>query len=89
MNSQTLPQFWKRYYELPQNVRRRASKAYRIWRQNRDAPGLHFKRVGKSRPVYSIRIGDDYRALGLLYGDAITWFWIGRHAEYERLLKHM
>jgi hypothetical protein len=28
-----------------------------------------------------------YRALGLLKGDTVTWFWIGTHDEYERLLK--
>jgi len=89
MNSQTLPQFWKLYYQLPKNVRHRASKAYRIWRQHPDMPSLHFKRVGRTRPVYSIRIGDYYRALGLLYGDTVTWFWIGDHDEYKRLLKHM
>ncbi len=25
-------------------------------------------------------------ALGLLEADTITWFWIGSHADYERLL---
>jgi hypothetical protein len=89
MNSQTLPQFWKLYYRLPVDVQRRASKTYRIWRQNPETVGLHFKRVGSTRPVYSIRIGDYYRALGLLHGDTVTWFWIGRHDEYERLIKHM
>jgi hypothetical protein len=89
MNSETLPQFWKLFYQLPQDVRRRASKVYRAWQKNPDSPGLHFKRVGNTRPVYSIRIGIYYRALGLLHGDTITWFWIGRHVEYERLLKHM
>jgi hypothetical protein len=89
MNSQTVPQFWELFSQLPQNVRRRASRVYRLWRQNPDAPGLHFKRVGQTRPVYSIRIGDYYRALGLLQGDTITWFWIGGHDEYERLLKQV
>ena len=89
MNSQTLPQFWTLFYQLPQNVRRRTSKAYRIWQQNPGAPSLNFKRVGNTRPVYSVRIGEHYRALGLLHGDTITWFWIGRHDEYERLLKHL
>ena len=89
MNSQALPQFWKLYDRLPKKVRRRASKAYRIWQQNPDAPGLYFKRVGSTRPVYSVRIGDDYRALGLLHGDTVTWFWIGKHDEYKRLLKDM
>jgi len=27
-----------------------------------------------------------YRAVGLLEDDEITWFWIGSHAEYDRLL---
>lgn len=74
MNSQALPQFWNLYYRLPEAVRQRAAKAYRIWLENPDSHGLHFKRVGKTRPVYSVRIGDDYRALGLLYDDCITWF---------------
>lgn len=89
MNSQALPSFWERYRQLPKQVRRRASRAYRLWQQNPNAPGLRFKRVSVTRPVYSVRIGDDYRVLGLLHADTVTWFWIGRHDEYERLLKHM
>ncbi len=89
MNSQTLPQFWKLYRQLPKRVQRRASRAYRLWRQNPEAAGLDFKHVGSTRPVYSIRISDYYRALGLRYGDSITWFWIGSHDEYERLLKRL
>lgn len=87
MKSQTLPQFWKLYYQLPQPVRRQASKAYQMWQQNPNTPGLQFKRVNRIRPLYSVRINDDYRALGLLYGETVTWFWIGNHYEYERLLK--
>jgi hypothetical protein len=50
-------------------------------------PGLHFKRVNRKRPVYSARIGIHYRAVGLLKDDTITWFWIGSHDDYERLLR--
>ncbi len=89
MNSQTLPQFWKQYYKLPQEVRRRAVKAYRLWRDHPNLPGLQFKHVGNRRPVYSVRISDSYRAVGLLQGDTVYWFWIGAHDEYERLLKSM
>jgi hypothetical protein len=88
VKSETLPQFWKLYHRLPEEVQRRASKAYRMWRENPGMPGLQFKRVGHTRPVYSIRIGDQYRALGVLRDDVVTWFWIGTHDEYERLLKH-
>ena len=89
MNSQTQPRFWKLYYQLPKDVRHRANKAYQIWCDNPHSPGLQFKRVGKRKPVYSARIGDSYRALGLLLGDTVYWFWIGKHDEYERLLKSM
>lgn len=88
MKSRALPQFWELYQRLPKRVRRRAGKAYRLWQRDPDMPSLHFKRVGTTRPVYSVRIGDEYRALGLLQDDTVTWFWIGRHDEYERMLKH-
>lgn len=89
MNSLTLPQFWKLYYQLPKTIRLRAVKAYRLWRDNSQMPGLQFKLVGKRRPVYSVRINDSYRALGLLDGDTVYWFWIGTHDEYERIIKSM
>lgn len=89
MNSHTLAKFWEFYYCLPVSVQRKADKAYQIWCENPGSSGLCFKRVGKTRPVYSVRIGDDYRALGLLHGDTVTWFWIGTHDDCMRLLKHM
>jgi len=36
--------------------------------------------------VWSVRIGDGYRALALLEGETLYWYWIGDHDEYERLL---
>jgi hypothetical protein len=30
-----------------------------------------------------------YRALAVKEGDAIIWFWIGSHAEYEKLLAQL
>lgn len=87
MKSQTTPTFWKLYGELPEQVRRRADSAYRLWRLNPYAHGLYFKLVGRNRPIYSVRIGQDYRALGILEHDTIGWFWIGSHDVYERLLK--
>lgn len=89
MKSITTSQFWKRYEALPEEVQRRADRAYKLWQINPHAHGLYFKRVGKQQPVYSVRIGRGHRALGLLEGDAILWFWIGAHNEYEPLLKHL
>jgi hypothetical protein len=30
-----------------------------------------------------------YRAVGVREGGTIIWFWIGPHAEYERLLSRL
>jgi hypothetical protein len=42
--------------------------------------------VSDKEPVYSARVSLGWRALGLLEGDTVTWFWIGSHADYEKLL---
>lgn len=88
MKSRTTSRFWKLYEKLPEDVQRRADRAYRLWRLNPRAHGLYFKRVGHRRPAYSVRIGTRYRALGVVEGDTIIWFWIGKHGDYERLLRN-
>jgi hypothetical protein len=44
------------------------------------------KKVHAVDPIYSVRISRDYRALGVQTADEIVWFWIGSHADYERIL---
>ena len=83
----TTAQFWRFYNALPKEVQRRADSAYELWQITPYAHSLYFKRVGKQQPIYSVRIGLGYRALDILEEDAILWFWIGPHNEYERLLK--
>jgi len=39
--------------------------------------------------VYSVRVTIAYRAVGLLENDNIAWFWIGSHADYDRLLRSL
>ena len=70
-------------------VRRRAREAYRFFELDPRYPSLDFKRVSQRRPVYSVRVTMDYRALGVLNRGDIIWFWIGSHQEYDRLLRHM
>ncbi len=86
MKSRTVPNFWKLYRNLPPDIRRKAYKTYRLWRANPFAGSLQFKRVSRREPIYSIRIGRGYRALGLLEGDTIYWYFIGNHDDYEREL---
>lgn len=87
MKSFTTHQFRQLFASLPHHVQRQARQAYRLFRQNAAYPGLHFKRVHDVPPIYSARVGIGYRAAGVLDGDTITWFWIGSHANYDRLLE--
>ncbi len=66
-----------------------AVRARAIWREDPTHPGLQFKRVHPRQPIYSVRIGLDWRAVGARQGDTIVWFWIGSHAEYDALLKQL
>jgi hypothetical protein len=44
---------------------------------------LHFKKVGR---FWSARVGAHYRAVAVEAPDGLVWFWIGSHADYDRLL---
>jgi hypothetical protein len=39
-----------------------------------------------SEPIYSARINAQYRALGKLERGEITWFWVGSHADYDKMI---
>jgi len=86
VKSHATPRFWTAYQELPVEIRELARKAYALFRNNPGHPSLNFKRVHTHEPVYSVRMARGYRAVGLLEGGEITWFWIGTHAGYDRLL---
>jgi len=87
LNSLITEDFLACFAALPHAVKAQARKAYRLWRQNAAHPSLQFKKVHTREPIYSVRISLGWRVLGLLKGDTIYWFWVGSHAEYERLLK--
>ncbi len=86
MRSRATRRFWEAYRKLPSDVQDLAKKAYRLFRENPMHPSLHFKKVHDSDPIYAARITIAYRALGLVDGDEITWFWVGTHTDYDRLL---
>jgi hypothetical protein len=74
------------FARLPDDVKEHARRAYRLWKANPQHPGLQFKRVSNTEPLYSVRIGRNWRALGLLEQGTMTWLWIGSHADYDHLL---
>ncbi len=74
---------------LPLQIRQSAREAYKFFNLNPNHPSLQFKKVHKTRPIYSVRINVNYRALGEIDGNDIIWFWIGPHTEYEKLLRRI
>ena len=86
MKSRGTPRFWPAYRELPERMQERAREAYKAFRDDPGHPSLQFKKVHDTEPIYSVRVTLGYRALGLLQKDETVWFWIGSHAEYDRLL---
>lgn len=83
MNHHANPKFWAAYHLLPESAQRSADKSFAMLRENPLHPSLHFKQVGR---YWSARTGLDYRALAIRTGDEVIWFWIGTHAEYDRLV---
>ena len=81
MKSSTSTAFRRQFAELNPEVRRRATKQFRLWLEDHWHPSLHFKRVG---PYWSARVDRDHRALGVENDGKIIWFFIGKHDEYER-----
>ncbi len=89
MKSYVTKAFRERYSKLPSHMRRSAARCYGMWKADPHHPGLQFRKVGSHRPVYSIRVGIGWRALGVMKDDAIIWFWIGSHADYDALIRNL
>jgi len=86
VNSQLTEDFLACFVTLPDEVKEQARRCYRLWRDNPSHPSLHFKRIHGHENLYSVRVGLGWRALGLLEGNLISWFWIGSHADYDSLI---
>ena len=83
MNHYASADFWTRYRALPRSVRRVADAAYERLKTNPRHPSLHLKKIGR---FWSVRVGSHHRALAVEANDGLVWFWIGTHADYDRLL---
>lgn len=89
MKSRTTERFREAFGKLPSRVQRQAREAFRLFQQNPYHPSLRFKTVHPTRPIYSVRVSLDYRALGTRDEDEIVWFWIGSHADYDKLITRL
>ncbi len=71
------------YEALPPEVRGTADKNFQLLKADARHPSLHFKRIGK---VWTVRVGARYRAVGHDVPGGIKWFWVGPHAEYDKIV---
>lgn len=62
---------------------RARGKNFELLRNDPQHPSLRFKRVGR---FFSARVGLSYRALGVEVEDGVLWFWIGSHADYDKIV---
>ncbi len=86
MTSRTTKRFRKAFRELSRNVQKDAREAYSRFQEDPFYPSLQFKQVHTSLPIYSARINEGYRAVGIMEGSEIVWFWIGSHTDHIHLL---
>jgi hypothetical protein len=84
MKSRAIRSFWDGYHVLPKDVQKLARKQYRFWLADHSHPSVQFKKIKR---FWSARVTEDFRTLGVIDGDTVIWFWIGSHAEYDKLLK--
>ena len=83
MRHDAAPSFWTCYRALPASIRQLADEAYDRLKRDPHYPSLHFKKVNR---YWSARIGRNYRALAIEGPNSFVWFWIGTHAEYDKLV---
>ena len=86
MISRLDPEFLEALRRLDSATRRKVQRAYQLFKDNPRHGSLKFRRVRGTRNHYSARVDDYYRVLGLVEGNIITWYWVGPHDEYERMI---
>ena len=77
------PSFWSAYEVLPLSIQKIADKNFEILKSDSKHPSLRLKKVGR---YWSVRVGIHYRALAVGVEDGLLWFWIGSHADYDKLI---
>jgi len=76
-------EFLARVFDSRPRVKEAAHRAYQIFSANPDHPSLRFKKLQGYDNVWSVRINDQYRAVGERSGDTIEWAWIGSHNDFD------
>ena len=87
MKSRTHRRFWREFNGLPGHVQCLAREKFQLWLRDPFHPSMQFKPLFGN--VWSVRIGDSYRALARRERDMAVWFWIGIHEEYNNFTNRL
>jgi hypothetical protein len=83
--SKVRPSFWRAYDRIAPAIKVRAKAAWKFFERAPDHPSLCFKKLQAHDNLWSVRINEQYRAVGIRSGDTIEWIWIGTHNEFDNL----
>jgi hypothetical protein len=83
LNHYASPEFWGCYRALTPAAQKLADKNFALLKSDPKHPSLHFKKVGR---YWSARVGLHHRALAVEVEGGVLWFWIGSHADYDKLI---
>jgi hypothetical protein len=89
VRSRASSRFWRAFERLPSHVQAKARQAHALWIEDPRHPSLQFKKVHDLYNIFSARNDLNWRALCVKEADVFIWFWIGTHAEYERILSEI
>ena len=81
--------YWASFEDLPEDVKKLAEKNYNLWRESHNTPGLRFKQIHKTQPIYSFRVGMKHRTVGIEAPDGkVAWFWVGSFNSFKATIKN-
>jgi len=80
-------EFWQHDDRLPRHAQKLADRTFEFFKKDPLYPALHFKRLRDD--IWSVRVGNHYRAMAKQRADGWMWFWIGTHEEYNKLAKRV
>ena len=89
MTSDTTRAFRRLLNALSPEVRAHAQRVYVRWCKDPWHPSLQFKTIHQTLPIYSVRIGLHWRAIGAKRDDTVVWFWIGSHKDYDQKVEDL
>ncbi len=89
MISRTSESFRRDFALLPDRIKQLTRDAYGVFKVNPNHPSLKFKKLPPHEDIWSVRINNSYRAVGRWKDDTMVWFFIGSHADYDKLLARL